>query len=101
MNAGPLPQASRKGVCTAHEVVLSYAPTRILSRPILRALHGHDVLTTRQLGAQFAPLCYLSGTMFSQVVHPVDRASSQPVWMGYGVCGDVKDLHSKRLLHAQ
>jgi len=60
---------------------------------------AYDVLTARQPGARFAPLDFLSGALFSQDIHTVYEAVSQPVWMSHGVRGDFKDFRKKALVH--
>jgi len=56
------------------------------------------VLTARQPGARFAPLHFLSGGLFSQDIHRIYEAVSQPVWMSHAVSGDFKDFRGKRLV---
>jgi len=47
-----------------------------------------DVLTTRQPGAEHAPLHVLSGGLFSADIHDVYERLTQPVWMSHGVLSD-------------
>jgi pimeloyl-ACP methyl ester carboxylesterase len=68
------------------------------SKAIDETLWAYDVLTTHQPGARFAPLHFLSGGLFSQDIHTVYEAVSQPVWMSHGVRGDFKDFGAKRLV---
>lgn len=60
-------------------------------KAIDEALWRYDLLTTRQPGAEFAPLCFLSAAMFSADIHTVYEALTQPVWMSHGVRGDFTD----------
>jgi pimeloyl-ACP methyl ester carboxylesterase len=62
-------------------------------------LWRYDVLTARQPGARFAPLHFLSGALFSNDIHSIYEALSQPVWMSHGKRGDFKDFGAKRLVH--
>ena len=54
-------------------------------------LWAYDLLTTRQRGAEFAPLHFLSAGMFSADIHTVYDQLAQPVWMSHGVRGDFTD----------
>ena len=54
-------------------------------------LWAYDVITTRQPGAENAPLHFLSGGMFSADIHNIYEAIKQPVWMSHGVRGDFTD----------
>ena len=60
-------------------------------KAIDEALWRYDLLTTRQPGAEFAPLCFLSAAMFSADIHTVYEQLSLPVWMSHGVRGDFTD----------
>lgn len=68
------------------------------SKSIDETLWAYDVLTTRQPGARFAPLHFLSGGLFSQDIHVIYESLSQPVWMSHGVRGDFTDFGAKRLV---
>jgi len=68
------------------------------SKSIDETLWAYDVLTTRQPGARFAPLHFLSGGLFSHDIHVIYEALSQPVWMSHGVRGDFTDFRAKRLV---
>lgn len=68
------------------------------SKSIDETLWAYDVLTTRQPGARFAPLHFLSGGLSSQDIHLVYEALSQPVWMSHGVRGDFTDFGARRLV---
>jgi len=43
-------------------------------------------------------LHFLSGGLFSQDIHRIHEALSQPVWMSHGVRGDFTDFRGKRLV---
>lgn len=62
-------------------------------------LWAYDVLTARQPGARFAPLHFLSGSLFSQDIHRIYETLTQPVWMSHGVRGDFTDFSGKSLVH--
>jgi pimeloyl-ACP methyl ester carboxylesterase len=68
------------------------------SKAIDETLWAYDVLTTRATGARFAPLHFLSGGLFSQDIHRIYEAVSQPVWISHGVRGDFKDFRGKALV---
>lgn len=67
-------------------------------KSIDESLWAYDVLTARQPGARYAPLHFLSGSLFSQDIHRVYEAVSQPVWMSHGVRGDFNDFRGKCLV---
>jgi pimeloyl-ACP methyl ester carboxylesterase len=61
------------------------------AKAIDEELWRYDLLTTRQPGAEFAPLHFLSAAMFSADIHTVYEQLTQPVWMSHGVRGDFTD----------
>jgi len=65
------------------------------SSAIDEALWRYDVLTTRCPGAEFAPLHFLSGGLFSADISNVYDALQLPVWMSHGVRGDFTDYRGK------
>jgi pimeloyl-ACP methyl ester carboxylesterase len=65
------------------------------SRHIDEGLWAYDVLTTRQPGAEHAPLHFLSASMFSADIHTVYESLKMPVWMSHGVRGDFVDYRGK------
>jgi pimeloyl-ACP methyl ester carboxylesterase len=65
------------------------------SRDIDEALWAYDVITTRQPGAEHAPLCFLSAAMFSQDINDVYEQLKLPVWMSHGTRGDFTDYRGK------
>lgn len=67
-------------------------------KSIDEALWAYDVLTARQSGARFAPLHFLAGSLFSNDIHRIYEAVSQPVWMSHGVRGDFKDFRGRHLV---
>jgi hypothetical protein len=54
-------------------------------------LWRYDVLTTREPGAEHAPLHFLSAGLFSADIHSVYEQITQPVWVSHGVRGDFTD----------
>lgn len=58
------------------------------SQQIDEVLWRYDLLTTRQPGAEFAPLHFLAANLFSADIHSVYAALALPVWMSHGVRGD-------------
>lgn len=60
-------------------------------KAIDEALWQYDLLTTRQPGAEHAPLHFLSGGLFSADIHSIYGQLGQPVWMSHGVRGDFTD----------
>jgi hypothetical protein len=59
------------------------------------------VLTTRQPGAEFAPLTFLSAGLFSADIHTVYEALTQPVWMTHGTRGDFTDYRGKTIVEGR
>ena len=70
------------------------------SKQIDEALWRYDVIATRQPGAEFAPLCFLSGGLFSTDIHTVYTQLTQPVWMCHGTRGDFVDYRGKTLVQS-
>jgi pimeloyl-ACP methyl ester carboxylesterase len=68
------------------------------SKAIDEALWRYCVLTTRQPGAEHAPLHFLAGSMFSGDIHTVYEAVPQRVWMSHGVRGDFTDYRGAALV---
>ena len=64
------------------------------SRRIDEGLLDYDYATTRPLGAEYAPLHFLSGFLFSGDSGTLYRALCQPVWAVHGVRGDFVDYRS-------
>ena len=62
-------------------------------------LWAYDVETARVPGARFAPLHFLSGSLFSADIHHVYERLQQPVWMSHGTRGDFADVSGKSLIH--
>ena len=65
------------------------------SKNIDETLWRYAVITTRQPGAEYAPLRFLAGGMFSTDIDTVYEQLSQPVWMSHGVRGDFVDYRGK------
>jgi len=65
------------------------------AQEIDEALWAYDVLTTRQPGAEHAPLAFLSAALFSSDVNALYEQLTQPVWMSHGVRGDFVDYRGK------
>jgi len=76
--------------------VIRYFLQRTWGAPTIdEALWRYDVLTTRQPGAEFAPLAFLSGRLFSRDIHDIYEPLSMPVWMSHGVRGDFTDYRGQ------
>jgi pimeloyl-ACP methyl ester carboxylesterase len=65
------------------------------AQDIDEALWAYDVLTTRQPGAEHAPLAFLSAALFSSDINALYEQLTQPVWMSHGVRGDFVDYRGK------
>jgi hypothetical protein len=71
------------------------------SKAIDETLWRYDLLTTRQPGAEFAPLHFLSAGMFSADIHTVYEKIAHPVWMSHGVRGDFTDYRGAGIVRAR
>lgn len=61
------------------------------SKDVDQALWRYDILSTRQPGAEFAPLCFLAAAMFSKDINVLYDQLEQPVWVSHGTRGDFTD----------
>ena len=61
-------------------------------------MYRYAVITARQDGAEFAPLHFLSGCLFSADIHDIYEHLALPVWMCHGVRGDFTDYRAKTLV---
>ncbi len=68
------------------------------SKEIDEALWRFDVLSTRQPGAEHAPLSFLAAALFSADVTRVYEAVAQPVWAVHGTRGDFTDYRGLAVL---
>jgi len=55
----------------------------------------YSVITTRQPGAEYAPLCFLGGGLFSADIHAIYDRLELPVWVSHGVRGDFTNYRRK------
>lgn len=58
------------------------------SKNIDEALWHYDLLTSRQSGARFAPLYFLSAYLFSKDINTLYEAAQCPVWVSMATRGD-------------
>jgi hypothetical protein len=69
--------------------VIRYFLRRTWGSPAIDVeLWRYDIETALQPGAEFAPLYFLSGELFSADLHRVYERLTQPVFMSHGVRGD-------------
>ncbi len=71
------------------------------AKSIDEALWRYDLLTTRQPGAEFAPLHFLAAQLFSADIHGVYDQLKGPVWMSHGVRGDFTDYRGSKAVAAR
>jgi pimeloyl-ACP methyl ester carboxylesterase len=71
------------------------------ARAIDEDLWRYDVITARQPGAEFAPLAFVSGALFSADIHTVYERLALPVWMSHGVRGDFTDYRGRTLVEGR
>lgn len=73
--------------------VIRYFLRRTWGSPnIDEGLWRYDVEATAVDGAEHAPLCFLSGMLFSADIHHVYDQLAVPVWVAHGVRGDFTDF---------
>ena len=65
------------------------------SSAIDEALWRYDLLTTRQPGAQFAPLAFVSAQLFSADINTLYEALDGPVWVSMATRGDFTDYQGR------
>jgi len=65
------------------------------SRAIDETMFDYALWTTRENGAEHAPLCFLSAQMFSADITTIYDQLRLPVWMSHGVRGDFVDYRGK------
>ena len=68
------------------------------SKHIDEELWRYDCEASRQPGAQFAPLRFLGGYLFSGDIHTIYEALTLPVWMCHGVRGDFTDYRNQKIV---
>lgn len=79
--------------------VVRYFLARTWGSPnIDETLWAYCVRTARAPGAEFAPLHFLSGALFSTDIHNVYEQLTIPVWMSHGVRGDFTDYRNAALV---
>jgi pimeloyl-ACP methyl ester carboxylesterase len=79
--------------------VIRYFLVRTWGGPnIDERLRRYDVLTARQPGAEYAPLYFLSGGLFSGDIATIYEKLEQPVWMSSGLRGDFKNYRQQALV---
>lgn len=71
------------------------------SKAIDEALWAYDVLTTRQPGAEYAPLAFLSADLFSADIHTVYEQLALPVWVTMATQGDFTDYRGRAIVEGR
>ena len=71
------------------------------SDAIDEALWRYDLLTTRQPGARFAPLYFVSAQMFSADINTLYETLSGPVWVSMATRGDFTDYQGRTTVEAR
>jgi len=66
------------------------------SKSIDETLWRYAIETTRQPGAEHAPLHFLAALLFSRDARRLYQSLSQPVWMSHGTRGDFTDYRGKQ-----
>ncbi len=64
-------------------------------------LWRYDILSARQPGAEFAPLHFISGSLFSGDINTVYESLRLPMWMCHGARGDFTDYRAKATVLGQ
>jgi pimeloyl-ACP methyl ester carboxylesterase len=82
--------------------VIRYFLRRTWGRPqIDERLRRYNVLTARQPGAEYAPLYFLSGGLFSGDIDCIYEQLTQPVWMSHGTRGDFAQYKQEQIVRAR
>ncbi len=71
------------------------------SAAIDEALWRYNLLTTRQPGARFAPLYFVSAQMFSADINTLYEALTAPVWVSMATRGDFTDYQGRTTVDAR
>ena len=71
------------------------------AKDIDEALWRYDLLTTRRLGAEHAPLHFLAAGLFSADIHAIYEQLDMPVWMSRGIRGDFTDYCGKEIVEGR
>jgi pimeloyl-ACP methyl ester carboxylesterase len=64
-------------------------------------LRRYNVLTARQPGAEYAPLYFLSGSLFSGDIDRIYEQLAHPVWMSRGTRGDFAKYRQEPIVRAR
>jgi pimeloyl-ACP methyl ester carboxylesterase len=82
--------------------VIRYFLRRTWGRKDIDAwLWQYGVTTARQPGAEYAPLYFLSGALFSADIDDLYERVGVPVWMSHGIRGDFTDYRQIALIQAR
>jgi pimeloyl-ACP methyl ester carboxylesterase len=76
------------GLLTRRGVIRYFLTRTFGSKTIDAGLLDYDTLTTRPPGAEYAPLHFLSGFLFSRDSGTLYRSLAAPVWLVHGERGD-------------
>ena len=71
------------------------------SPAIDETMAAYAVRTAREPGAEYAPLHFLSGGLFSADIHTVYESLTMPVWMSHGVRGDFTDYRGAAFVQSR
>ncbi len=71
------------------------------SAAIDETMAAYAIRSAREPGAEYAPLHFLSGGLFSADIHTVYESLTMPVWMCHGVRGDFTDYRGAAFLLAR
>ncbi len=100
LSASPWSDALFRGL-TRPAVVRYFLQRTWGGKAIDEAMCAYAVRTAAQPGARHAPLCFLSGGLFSADIHDVYEAVTQPVWASHGVRGDFTDYRGMGIVRAR
>jgi len=64
-------------------------------------LRRYSVLTARQPGAEYAPLYFLTGGLFSRDIDRLYEQLTHPVWMCHGTRGDFAEYRQESLVRSR
>lgn len=86
------------GLLTRPNVIRYFLQKTWGSKHIDLDLWAYDIVTARCPGAEYAPLRFISGYLFSGDIHDVYDKLSAPTWMSHGVRGDFTNYGYKSLV---
>lgn len=99
--AAPLWRRQLYGLLTRRGVIRYFLGRTYGSDEVDEDMVDYDFLTAHQPGAEWAPLAFLSGRLFSRDIRRVYEQLQMPVWVPHGIRGDFADFSQKEWAEAR